>query len=103
MADGYAYSVKQLAEAWDVSTSHIYTLCNTHQLGHLRLGKSIIRIRQADREAFEARQWQAPKPVPHTEIPPAGEVVPMATRGQPAVHRDWFRLGQQNAAKMKKR
>jgi hypothetical protein len=61
MADGYAYSVKQLADIWNVSARHVYSLCVTNQLGHLRLGKSIIRIREADKEAFEARQMARPK------------------------------------------
>jgi excisionase family DNA binding protein len=54
-----AYSVPKLAAAWGVSTRHVYALCARGELGHLRIG-NLIRIRQADREAYEARQWHAP-------------------------------------------
>ena len=39
-----AFSVAQVADRWGVSTRHIYDLCAKGDLGHLRLGKSLIRI-----------------------------------------------------------
>jgi excisionase family DNA binding protein len=55
-----AFSVAQVAIRWGVSSRHVYDLCARGSLGHLRIG-ALIRIRQADREAYEARQWHAPK------------------------------------------
>jgi excisionase family DNA binding protein len=60
-AGPFAYSVAQLANAWGVSQRHVYDLCATGKLGHLRIG-TLIRVRQTDREAYEAEQWQAPRP-----------------------------------------
>ena len=49
MADSgpFAYSVPQLATAWGVSTRHVYDLCASGQLGHLRVG-TLIRISLTD-------------------------------------------------------
>lgn len=72
----FAYSVAQLARAWGVSQRHVYDLCRRGELGHLRIG-ALIRIRQADREAYEARQWHGP-----TEAPAASSgVVNQVDRG----------------------
>jgi hypothetical protein len=58
-AEPYALSAAGLARLWGCSTRHIYDLWQRHQLGHIRIG-GIIRIRQCDREAYEAKQWVAP-------------------------------------------
>ena len=79
----FAYSVAQLARAWAVSSSHVYELCASGRLGHLRIG-ALIRIRQADREAYEARQWHAPgSPNPTTDSSGA-EIVSMSAGGRTA-------------------
>ncbi len=100
MADGYAYSVKQLADIWNVSARHVYSLCVTNQLGHLRLGKSIIRIREADKEAFEARQWHAPNPTNQPTSSSSAEVVSISASGKLAPG-SAFQRGQRTAAKRK--
>ena len=62
MPDTYAYTVTQLARTWAVSQRHVYNLVASGELGHLRIG-NLIRIRQADREAYEAKAWHAPTPI----------------------------------------
>lgn len=57
----FAWSAPQLANAWGVSARHVYDLCASGALGHLRFGR-LVRIRQSDREAYEARQSVAPRP-----------------------------------------
>ena len=59
----YAYTVPQLAKTWAVSERHVYNLVASGELGHLRIG-NLIRIRQADREAYEAKTWHAPDSKP---------------------------------------
>lgn len=54
-----AFSARQVAARWGVSSRHIYDLCARCKLGHLRIG-GLIRIRLEDLEAYEAQQWQAP-------------------------------------------
>ena len=54
MNEQRALSVNQAAARWGVSARHIYDLCATGKLGHLRIG-SLIRIRLSDIEAYEAR------------------------------------------------
>ncbi|NPD70370.1 helix-turn-helix domain-containing protein [Lichenicola cladoniae] len=68
MTGPYAYSVSQLAKAWGVSDRTVYTLVASGQIGHLRIGKT-IRVRQADRDAYEAAAWNAPAVPP--PAPPA--------------------------------
>jgi excisionase family DNA binding protein len=54
-----AFTVRGLAEHWQVSTTHVYNLIATGKLGHLRIG-SAIRVRPEDVEAFEKTSWQGP-------------------------------------------
>ena len=79
----FAYSVARLAAAWGVSTRHVYDLCARGELGHLRIG-NLIRIRQADREAYEARKWHAPSSTPPTTGSSGAEVVSMSAGGSTA-------------------
>ena len=58
------------AREWRVSSRCIYDLCARGELGHLRIGGQ-IRIRQQDREAYEARQWRAPSSKPQTTASPS--------------------------------
>jgi len=91
MADAapFAYSALQLAVAWGVSTRHVYDLCASGALGHLRFGR-LVRIRQADREAYEAQQSVAPRP----SAPTCAVAVP----SRPMVRRrDAFQRGKQTA------
>jgi excisionase family DNA binding protein len=77
----FAYSAQRLAATWGVSARHIYDLCASGELGHLRIG-SLIRIRQADKEAYEARQWHAPNSAPQTADPSSGDVVSVSAGGR---------------------
>lgn len=93
----FAYSVPQLAREWGVSARHVYDLCASRALGHLRIG-GLIRIRQADRDAYEARQWLAPGSTPQTIDSPVAEVVSMSAGGR-AARGNAFRRGQTTGAK----
>jgi excisionase family DNA binding protein len=67
----FAYTVAQLARQWGVSDRHVYGLVASGELGHLKIG-SAIRIRQADRDAYEASVWHAPvspPPIPTPTLP----------------------------------
>ena len=59
------YTVASLAEYWQVSTTHIYTLIQSGRLGHIRIGAA-IRIRREDVAAYEAAQWHAPSSTDRT-------------------------------------
>lgn len=59
MTNSPVFSVRQLAEYWQVSERHVYALTAQRKLGHLRIG-SVIRIRREDVEAYEAAAFQAP-------------------------------------------
>jgi excisionase family DNA binding protein len=77
----FAYSVQRLAVAWGCSARHVYELCARGELGHLRIG-NLIRIRQADKEAYEARQWHAPSLSPLTTDSSSAEIVSMSAGGR---------------------
>ena len=91
-----AYSVQQLANAWGVSGRHIYDLCARGELGHLRIG-SLIRIRQSDKDAYEARRWHAPSSTPPTIDSSSAEVVTMSAGGR-TVRGNAFQRGRQTSA-----
>src|SRR5208282_1500071 len=92
----FAYSVPQNAAAWGVSARHVYDLCARGELGHLRIG-ALIRIRQADREAYEARQWHAPNSTPRTTGSSGAEIVSMSAGGRMA-RGSAFQRGRQTSA-----
>jgi excisionase family DNA binding protein len=97
MNEQRALSVNQAAARWGVSARHIYDLCATGKLGHLRIG-SLIRIRLSDIEAYEARQWHAPSPIDQPSTSSSAEVVSMSVGGRMA-RNDAFRRGQRIAGK----
>ena len=59
------FTVAALADYWQVSTTHIYTLIQSGRLGHIRIGAA-IRIRREDVDAYEAAQWHAPSSTDRT-------------------------------------
>jgi hypothetical protein len=93
----YAYSVAKLARLWDCSTRHVYELCAKGDLGHFRIG-SIIRITDADRQAYEARNCHAPDlNSPTTD---SSNVVPLSTSGGGKVgNGSAFQRGRETVAK----
>lgn len=94
----YAYRAKELAKRWKVSERHVYALIQTGALGHIRIG-ALIRIRQADIDAYEARQWHAPVlNNPDTASSPA-TVVSMSVGGRTAGTA--FQQGRRIAAKLR--
>ena len=92
-----AFSVAQIAARWGVSNRHVYDLCNRGELGHLRIG-GLIRIRQEDQQAYEARQWVAPSSKPRT-IDSCNAASVITFSGGKTVGRDPFRLGRRISAK----
>src|SRR5689334_2662399 len=92
-----AFSVPQVAARWGVSSRQIYDLCARGELGHLRIG-GLIRIRIADLEAYEARQWRAPVSAPQITDSPNADVISMHAGGKRG-NGSAFQRGQQTAAK----
>jgi Helix-turn-helix domain len=93
----YAYSAAQLAREWGVSTRCVYDLCARGDLGHIRIG-GLIRIRQADREAYEARQWVAPSSKPQAISSPC-EAAVITFNGGRTASPNAFQQGRQISAK----
>lgn len=56
------YTVRRLADKWDVSQSHVYDLIDRKELKALKIGKA-IRIPQAYIDEYEAEHhtWDDPK------------------------------------------
>lgn len=54
------FTVRQVAEQYEVNPNTVYGWVKDGLLGSLRLPGGDIRIRQEDIDAFEARQWDAP-------------------------------------------
>lgn len=86
LTDSTVFSVRQLAEHWQVSERHVYDLVGQRKLGHLRIG-SVIRIRREDVEAYEAAAFQAP--TSQSCSPQLSDRVPLVVRPQ----RNAFQLG----------
>ena len=84
-----AYTPAQLARHWHVSARTVYKMVEAGELGHIRV-RSLIRIRQADVEAYEAKIWRAP--IEQPTILPA----PLP-RNRATPHHDAFAAGQRFA------
>ncbi len=78
-----AFTPAALAREWGVSARTVYTMVASGELGHIRV-RSLIRIRQADKEAYEARTWHAPAPTDQTIPSPSAAVVSMSHGGKMA-------------------
>src|SRR3954462_15597440 len=96
-SQSFCYSVAQLARVWNVSSRYVYELCQRSELGHLRIG-ALIRIRQTDKEAYEAKQWHAPgSTLPTTSL---SNVVPLGmSDGGKMGGGTAFQRGRKSAAK----
>jgi excisionase family DNA binding protein len=93
-----AYRPEQVADRWSVSRRHVYSLVQSGALGHIRIG-TIIRIRQADIDAYEARQWHAPVSSNPDTASSSGTVVSMSAGGRTAGTA--FQHGRRIAAKLR--
>lgn len=94
----YAYRAEDVAERWKVSRRHVYALIQSGVLGHIRIG-SLIRIRQADIDAYEARQWHAPVSNNPDTASSSATVVSMSAGGRTGGTA--FQHGRRIAAKLK--
>ena len=93
------YTVASLAEHWQVSTTHIYSLIQAGRLGHIRIGTA-IRIRRQDVEAFEAQAWHAPSSTAPDSGSPGGAVVIPSSFGGKGAHTA-FRRAQRMSARQR--
>ena len=75
--------------ALGVSSRTVYKMVESGELGHIRI-RSLIRIRQADIEAYEASRWQPPR-----------DVTAATRTASPVPKRDAFAMGRAMASKQK--
>jgi excisionase family DNA binding protein len=93
-----AYLPAQVAARWSVSRRHVYNLVASGALGHIRVG-TLIRIREEDVTAYEARQWHAPVSTSRDTASSSAPVVTMSGGGR-TTSGTAFQRGQAIAAKL---
>lgn len=91
-AEPHALSVLQLAHRWQCSRQHIYNLIRRGDLPALRLG-TLVRIRRADMDAYEARASESAAPASKNSEPV----------GWPKHRPTPFEIGQRIAARRRER
>ena len=93
----YARTVDQVAQHWSCSSRHVYALIARGELGHIRVG-TLIRVRQADLDLYEARQWHAPDSIALTSGS-SSEVTAITSAGGRMAGGNAFQRGQAIAAR----